>query len=256
MSAGRSGLRLDAFTALGLLIVAWLGVTAWLLFRPVPGNTPFPPDPAPLAAGAAAAAPQAAAAEPVSEPTPITKEEAIAVNKALSEQPGNPIVRIETTLGTILARLHKDLAPKTAENFIDLVNKEFYDGIVFHRVIKDFMIQTGDPKGTGTGGREDKGLPSKKLLDEFHDKLRHTGPGILSMANAGPNTGDTQFFITTVPTPWLDGKHAIFGEVIQGIDVVHAIENSPTGRQDRPLKELKMIRVRVVDPKEAEQAAK
>ncbi len=136
------------------------------------------------------------------------------------------------------------------------MKKEFYDGIIFHRVIKDFMIQTGDPKGNGTGGREDKGYPSKKLLDEFHEKLRHTGPGILSMANAGPNTGDTQFFITTVPTPWLDGKHAVFGEVIQGLEVVQAIENTPTGRQDKPLKEVKMIRVSVVDPKEAAEAAK
>jgi peptidyl-prolyl cis-trans isomerase A (cyclophilin A) len=256
MSAGRGGLRFDAFTALGLLIVVWLGVTAWLLFRPAKGLAPFPEDPAPVAAGAAAAPPQDQQAQPAVEPKPITQEEAKAVTKSLSEQPGNPIVRIETTQGTILARLYLDLAPKTAENFIDLVNKEFYDGIVFHRVIKDFMIQTGDPTGTGRGGREDKGLPTKKLLDEFHEKLRHTGPGILSMANAGPNTGDSQFFITTVATPWLDGKHAIFGEVIKGLDVVQAIENAPTGRQDRPLQEVKMTRVRMVDPKEAEAAAK
>ncbi len=254
MSAGRGGVRFDAFTALGLLIVLWLGVTAWLLFRPAKGLAPFPEEPATPAA--AAAPPTKESANEILEPRPITKEEAQAVNKALSEQPGNPIVRIETTLGTILARLHMDLAPKTAENFLDLVKKEFYDGIIFHRVIKDFMIQTGDPKGNGTGGREDKGYPSKKLLDEFHEKLRHTGPGILSMANAGPNTGDTQFFITTVPTPWLDGKHAVFGEVIHGLDVLQAIENTPTGRQDKPLKEVKMIRVRVVDPKEAAEAAK
>jgi cyclophilin family peptidyl-prolyl cis-trans isomerase len=254
MSAGRGGVRFDAFTALGLLIVVWLGVTAWLLFRPAKGLEPFPEEPTPVSA--AAAPPAESSAKEVTEPQPITKEEAQAVNKALSEQPDNPIVRIETTLGTILARLRMDLAPKTAENFLDLVKKEFYDGIIFHRVIKDFMIQTGDPKGNGTGGREDKGYPSKKLLDEFHEKLRHTGPGILSMANAGPNTGDTQFFITTVPTPWLDGKHAVFGEVIQGLEVVQAIENTPTGRQDKPLKEVKMIRVSVVDPKEAAEAAK
>lgn len=158
-----------------------------------------------------------------------------------------PVVEIETTEGTIRARLFTDKAPNTAQNFIDLVNQEYYDGIIFHRVIKDFMLQTGDPTGTGTGGRTAKGLPAKKLQDEFHPDLRHDRPGVLSMANAGPNTGDTQFFITTVPTPWLDDKHAIFGEVIEGMDVVKKIESTPTGAQDRPTNPPKMVKVRMVE---------
>lgn len=266
MTATQGGIKFDAFTALGLLIAVWLAVTAWLLFKPASavlteGNVITSESPEAAPAGGNAPEPEqvaANAAPPAAkvEPGPITPEEAKVVNEALKEQPNNPIVRIETTEGPILARLYMDKAPKTAENFIDLVGKEFYDGIIFHRVIKDFMIQTGDPKGQGTGGREDKGLPPKRLLDEFHVELRHDRPGILSMANAGPNTGDTQFFITTVPTPWLDDKHAIFGEVIHGMDVVSKIENARTGRMDRPIDPPKMTRVRVVDPKEAEAAAK
>ena len=168
--------------------------------------------------------------------------------EAASTMDKNPIVEIKTTKGTIRARLFVDKAPETANNFIELVNQKFYDGIIFHRVIKDFMLQTGDPTGTGTGGRTDKGLPAKKLLDEFHPDLKHDREGLLSMANAGPNTGDTQFFITCVPTPWLDNKHAIFGEVIEGMDVVHAIEKAPTAPNDRPIDEVKMTSVRMVEP--------
>lgn len=160
----------------------------------------------------------------------------------------NPIVVIETTEGTIKARLFEDKVPKTVENFVELVNKEFYDGIIFHRVIKDFMVQTGCPKGNGTGGREDKGLPSKVLKDEFHPSLRHNKPGLLSMANAGPNTGDTQFFITTAKCEWLDDKHAIFGEVIEGMDVLRKIENTPVSgsrNSPRPVKDIKMTKVRI-----------
>ena len=159
---------------------------------------------------------------------------------------GNPIVEIETTLGTIRAELFQDKAPITARNFLDLVRQEFYDGIIFHRVIDEFMIQTGDPLGTGTGGRTDKGLPAKRLLDEFDPQLRHDKPGVLSMANSGPNTGDTQFFITTVPTAWLDDKHAIFGQVVEGMDVVHKIEKVRTDASDRPATEVQMVSVRVV----------
>jgi cyclophilin family peptidyl-prolyl cis-trans isomerase len=157
---------------------------------------------------------------------------------------GNPVVEIETTVGTIRAELFEDKAPKTVENFVDLVRQEFYDGMLFHRVIDGFMIQTGDPLGTGTGGRTDKGLPAKYLPDEFHPDLRHDKPGVLSMANSGPNTGDTQFFITTVPTPWLDDKHSVFGQVIEGMDVVRKIENVKTDAGDRPLDEVKMLRVK------------
>lgn len=149
-------------------------------------------------------------------------------------------VTMETSKGTIRIELFDDLVPKTTENFKTLIKKGFYDGLIFHRVIKDFMLQAGCPEGTGRGG------PGYKFADEFHDDLKHTEPGILSMANAGPNTNGSQFFITTVPCPWLDGKHAVFGKVTDGMDVVRAIESAPTGPGDRPREDVKMVRV-VVD---------
>ncbi|WFB35410.1 peptidylprolyl isomerase [Kiritimatiellota bacterium B12222] len=124
---------------------------------------------------------------------------------------------IQTNKGDIVLELYDDRAPKTVANFEKLAKEGFYDGIKFHRVIEDFMIQTGCPQGTGTGG------PGYTFEDEFHPELRHTGPGILSMANAGPNTNGSQFFITHVPCPWLDGKHAVFGKVTTGQDVVDSI---------------------------------
>lgn len=124
---------------------------------------------------------------------------------------------IETDKGTIVIELYNDKVPKTVENFETLTKKGFYDGLVFHRVIPDFMIQTGCPQGRGTGG------PGYTFADEFHPELKHTGPGILSMANAGPNTNGSQFFITHVACPWLDNKHAVFGKVTEGQDVVDAI---------------------------------
>ncbi|MGA0333153.1 MAG: peptidylprolyl isomerase [Kiritimatiellia bacterium] len=124
---------------------------------------------------------------------------------------------IKTNKGDIVLELYDSRAPKTVANFEKLAKDGFYDGIKFHRVIADFMIQTGCPLGTGTGG------PGYTFEDEFHPELRHTGPGILSMANAGPNTNGSQFFITHVPCPWLDGKHAVFGSVITGQDVVDSI---------------------------------
>ena len=135
--------------------------------------------------------------------------------------------------------------PKTAQNFIDLAKKGFYDGVIFHRVIDGFMIQGGDPKGTGTG------CPGYTILDEFGPGLKHDGPGVLSMANASPNTGGSQFFITLVPTPWLDGKHAIFGRVISGMDVVEAIGKVKTGPQDRPVEDVVMNSVRIEEDAEA-----
>ena len=180
--------------------------------------------------------------------TAIPQEPAAPLAAEVPAAPGqgqSPIVVIETDLGTIRARLYSERAPATVENFVDLVKRKFYDGIIFHRVIPGFMIQTGDPLGQGTGGRTDKGLAPKKLDDEFHPALRHDRPGILSMANAGPNTGDTQFFITTVPTQHLDDKHAIFGEVIEGLDVVRAIEQQPTDDRDKPNHEIRMKTVRL-----------
>jgi len=128
------------------------------------------------------------------------------------------VVTIETSRGTIKLKLHADKTPKTVENFETLAKKGFYNGLKFHRVIPDFMIQTGCPQGTGTGG------PGYKFADEFHKDLRHSGPGVLSMANAGPNTNGSQFFITHVATPHLDGKHSVFGQVIEGQSVVNAIK--------------------------------
>ncbi|MCC5850793.1 MAG: peptidylprolyl isomerase [Verrucomicrobia bacterium] len=124
---------------------------------------------------------------------------------------------IETNKGTIHLELHDDKVPKTVENFAKLTEKGFYNGLKFHRVIPDFMIQTGCPDGRGTGG------PGYTFKDEFHPELKHDRPGILSMANAGPNTNGSQFFITHVPCPWLDNKHAVFGHVTEGQDVVDAI---------------------------------
>lgn len=151
----------------------------------------------------------------------------------------NRIAEFDTTAGTFKIELFEARAPKTTRNFIDLVEKGFYDGLVFHRVIKDFMIQGGCPQGTGTGG------PGYTIPDEFHPELRHDGPGVLSMANAGPNTGGSQFFVTLVPTPWLDGKHAVFGRVIEGMDVVNAIGETPTGSRDRPKADQRISSIRL-----------
>jgi peptidyl-prolyl cis-trans isomerase B (cyclophilin B) len=136
----------------------------------------------------------------------------------------------ETTRGTIKAELFADKVPNTVANFEKLATDGFYDGLKFHRVIADFMIQGGCPNGTGTGG------PGYKFKDEFHPDLRHSGPGILSMANSGPNTNGSQFFITHVATPWLDNKHSVFGKVVDGQPVVDAIKQGD-----------KMTTVRVVE---------
>jgi len=128
------------------------------------------------------------------------------------------IATIVTSRGTIRAQLYDDKTPKTVANFEKLAKQGFYNGLKFHRVIADFMVQTGCPKGTGTGD------PGYKFADEFHPQLRHDSPGILSMANSGPNTNGSQFFITHVATPWLDNKHSVFGRVIQGLDIVNSIK--------------------------------
>ena len=150
----------------------------------------------------------------------------------------NKKVRFSTTLGDFTAELFEDKAPKTAQNFIDLAEKGFYDGVIFHRVIDDFMIQGGDPTGTGMGG------PGYQIDDEFGPGLKHDGEGILSIA--GPNTGGSQFFITLVPTPWLDGHHAIFGKIVEGMDIVHKIGSTPTDFQDRPLEDVVMNKVEIL----------
>ena len=163
------------------------------------------------------------------------------------EKPETLYAALKTTMGDIVIQLFNDKAPKTVANFVDLAtgSKEWtdpktrekakrplYNGTIFHRVIPGFMIQGGDPLGNGTGG------PGYRFADEFHPDLNHSKPGILSMANAGPNTNGSQFFITQKPTPWLDGKHSVFGEVVKGQNVADAIINAPRDRRDRPIKDV------------------
>ena len=162
---------------------------------------------------------------------------------------GNRIARFETSKGTFDIELFEDKAPKTTGNFITLVEKGFYNGLIFHRVIDGFMIQGGCPKGDGTGG------PGYTIPDEFHPDLRHSGEGILSMANAGPNTGGSQFFITLAKTEWLDGHHAVFGKVIKGMDVVKAIGKVETDPfRDRPYEDVKINKITILTADEAKES--
>ncbi len=154
----------------------------------------------------------------------------------------NPTIRFETNHGTFRAEVFEGRAPGTAGNFVSLVEDGFYDGLTFHRVIEDFMIQGGCPEGTGRGG------PGYSIDDEFHPELRHDQEGILSMANSGPDTGGSQFFITLAATPWLDDRHAVLGRVVEGMDVVRTIGGLPTGKGDRPRNDVTMDRVRVETP--------
>ncbi len=158
--------------------------------------------------------------------------------------PNETYAVFDTTEGRFKIKLFADKAPKTVENFIGLAQgsktgKPFYDGLVFHRVIPNFMIQGGCPEGTGRGG------PGYKFADEFHKDLKHSKPGILSMANSGPNSNGSQFFITVAQTSWLDNRHSVFGEVTEGYDVVEKISKAPRNSQDRPLKEIKINSVKV-----------
>lgn len=149
------------------------------------------------------------------------------------------IVVLETNQGNIEIKLMPELAPKACENFTKLVEKGYYNGIIFHRVIKGFMIQGGDPTGTGTAGES---IWGKSFEDELTPVLKFSRPGILAMANAGPNTNGSQFFITVAKTPWLDMHHTIFGEVVSGYDVVQKIENTPVNAMDKPVSEQKIIK--------------
>jgi peptidyl-prolyl cis-trans isomerase A (cyclophilin A) len=163
------------------------------------------------------------------------------------EKKGPLYATLKTSMGDVVIQLFDDKAPKTVANFVDLatgtkewtdpktrekVKRPLYNGTIFHRVIPGFMIQGGDPLGNGTGG------PGYRFADEFHPDLKHSKPGILSMANAGPNTNGSQFFITQKPTPWLDGKHSVFGEVVKGQNVADAIINAPRDLRDRPIKDI------------------
>ena len=151
----------------------------------------------------------------------------------------NPVVVFETTHGTIELKLKPEVAPKACENMMSLVNKHYYDGITFHRVIKNFMIQGGDPTGTGRGGQSIWGKP---FINECKSDVRFDRPGVLGMANAGPNTNGSQFFITTVACDWLNGGYTIFGEVISGMDVVKKIEGVKTNSADCPVDPVKILK--------------
>ena len=149
---------------------------------------------------------------------------------------------IQTNMGIIELELFADKAVKTVQNFVGLAEKKYYDGIIFHRVINDFMIQGGDPIGTGSGGES---IWGKSFEDEVETGLKHESDGILSMANAGPNTNGSQFFITLKATPWLDERHTVFGKVISGLDVVKAIGKTKTNQNDRPLTDIVMQKVTI-----------
>ena len=150
------------------------------------------------------------------------------------------MVTFHTNHGDIVIKTFDDKAPETVKNFLDYCREGFYNNTIFHRVINGFMIQGGDPTGTGMGG------PGYKIDDEFGEGLQHDDEGILSMANAGPNTGGSQFFITLAPTPWLNGHHAIFGKVVEGMDIVRLIGVVPTDFRDRPKDPVIMETVEVI----------
>ena len=153
-------------------------------------------------------------------------------------------VVLETSMGSITVELYTQHAPKTCQNFSTLCSRNYYNGTVFHRIIPDFMIQGGDPTGTGRGGAS---IFGDKFEDEIRGDLKHTGAGVLSMANSGPNTNGSQFFVTLAPTPWLDGKHKIFGRVRSGMKVVQRMGIVKTEGEDRPVEEVRIVRARVVD---------
>ena len=160
----------------------------------------------------------------------------------------NTKVRMETNMGVMEFELYDELVPETAGNFKKLVEEGFYDGQRFHRIIENFMVQGGDPlsKDVSNTARWGTGGPGYDIKDEFVDELKHTKKGLLSMANSGPNTGGSQFFITLVPTPHLDGKHAIFGEIVSGEDVLSEIGSVETEGADRPVKEIIVEKVSII----------
>jgi len=171
--------------------------------------------------------------------------------RKVEEMKKKSLIVLETNRGKIELRLFPEIAPLACENFIGLIEKGYYNNIIFHRVIKDFIIQAGDPTGTGAGGQSLWG--DRAFVDEIKEEVKFDKPGILAMANSGPNTNKSQFFITLKPTPWLNGKHTIFGEVVSGMDVVEKIANTPTDSNDRPKEEQKIIRVYIKGKEEEKQ---
>lgn len=155
-----------------------------------------------------------------------------------------PKVEVQTSMGSFKVELYSDKAPKTCDNFIKLARSGYYDNTIFHRIIRDFMIQGGDPTGSGRGGQS---IYGEKFEDEITHELRHTGAGILSMANSGPNSNGSQFFITLAPCPHLDSKHTIFGRVCCSLEVVNRLGNVQTDRNDRPVTEVRILKAKVVE---------
>jgi len=159
-------------------------------------------------------------------------------NSSKSNNTNKNIMKVETNQGTFKIKLYPDEAPKTVAHIKELIAKSFFDGIIFHRIIKDFVIQGGDPTGTGTGGS------GKSISDEFSNNLKHNKKGMVAMANSGrPNSQDSQFYITLAPLDFLDGKYTVFGEVIDGMDIITKIGNVKTDANDRPVEEVKMLKV-------------
>jgi len=155
----------------------------------------------------------------------------------------HPLVRLQTTMGDIVLQIREDWAPMAAENFLTHVKEGYYDGVPFHRIIRRFMIQSGDPTGTGRGGDS---ISHKPFKDEFAPNVVFDRPGILAMANAGPNTNRSQFFITVGRAPWLNGHYSIFGTVKEGMETVYRISNVATDRYDRPLKSVKIVHASIL----------
>ncbi|CAI2163147.1 3521_t:CDS:10 [Funneliformis geosporum] len=172
---------------------------------------------------------------------PTREEQTVASTQPTKQKLGNTAI-LRTTSGDIHIRLFPEYAPKAVENFVTHSKNGYYNNVIFHRVIKGFMIQTGDPLGDGTGGVS---IWGNEFEDEFHRDLRHDRPYTVSMANAGPNTNGSQFFITVVPTPWLNNKHTIFGRATAGMDVIHTIENSKTDKMDKPYDDIKVINIEI-----------
>jgi peptidyl-prolyl cis-trans isomerase A (cyclophilin A) len=223
---------------------------------PAPAPTPAPPtpDPAPPATPAEKPAPTAEAPAPTAE-KPVTPAPADTSKPSAAKYGPGVYAHFTTNHGTMIARLFDKEAPKTVENFVGLaegkkqwmnprtntmVRRPYYNNLTFHRIIPGFMIQGGDPEGKGTGG------PGYTFADEFNPKLRHSKAGILSMANRGPDTNGGQFFITLVPTPHLDDRHSVFGELVEGTDTLRAIGKVPTdGKAGMPLKPVVIKSVRI-----------
>lgn len=172
---------------------------------------------------------------------PSREEQTIATAEHTKNNLGTTAI-LRTTMGDIQIKLFPELVPKTVENFVTHSRSGYYDNVIFHRVIKSFMLQTGDPLGDGTGGTS---IWGNEFEDEFHHDLKHDRAYTVSMANAGANTNGSQFFITTVPTPWLDNKHTVFGRAVTGMDVIHNIENLKTDKADKPYEEVKIMNIEI-----------